>query len=338
MSLETQVAPVTSTRPNPLKRVLARREVSLLAVLVVLFAAFSVLSPRFASLVTVGQILNSMSIVVIVGIGLTLVLMTRNIDVSVGSMVGLTAYFAADFASKNPQLPLIVVVLASCALGLVLGSFNGLIVATLRVPSIMVTLGTLYVYRGVDSMLAGSNQVTASAMPDGYDSIASWTLLGVPGLIVYAFVLALVAHFFIRYTFSGRSVLAVGSNPVAAEKMGIRSKRWVFFVFALSGLLCGFAGVLWGARYGTVDSSVATGYELTVLAAVVVGGISVNGGSGSIGGLLIGAAILSVISTGLALLNVSQFWLQAIQGAVIVLAIVSDALIRNRADARGVSA
>jgi len=338
MLRELTKSPEAPTWSTTARRLIARREVSLLAVLVALVVVFSVLSPRFASLATAGQILNSMSIVVIVGVGLTLVLMTRNIDVSVGSMVGLTAYFAADLGAKNPDMPLPAVVLASCVLGLLLGAFNGVIVATLGVPSIMVTLGTLYIYRGIDSILAGSNQVTANTMPEGYDTIASWSLLGIPGLVFYAFAIAIVAHCFIRHTFAGRSVLAIGSSPEAAVKMGLPARRWVFFAFALSGLLCGLAGVLWGARYGTVDSSVATGFEITVLAAVVVGGISVNGGNGSIAGLLIGAAILSVISTGLALLNVSPFWLQAIQGAVIVAAIVSDSIIRTRTEARGASA
>jgi ribose/xylose/arabinose/galactoside ABC-type transport system permease subunit len=290
---------------------------------------FSVLAPRFATLGNVTQVLNSMAITVIVGIGLGMVLMTRNIDVSVGSMVGLTAYFAAEFASKNPDVPLVWVILASCLLGLVLGSVNGVIVATLRVPSIMVTLGTLYIYRGLDSMLAGSSQVTANSLPAGYGEIASLPVLGIPALVVWAGLITVVAHEFSRHIYTGRSLLAIGSAPLAAEKVGLRDRRWVFTVFALSGLLCGFAGVLWGARYGTVDSSVASGYELTVLAAVVVGGVSANGGSGSIAGVLIGASILSVISTGLALLNVSQFWLQAIQGAVIVAAVVIDAALRS---------
>jgi rhamnose transport system permease protein len=140
---------------------------------------------------------------------------------------------------------------------------------------------------------------------------------------------------FIRHTYSGRSMFALGSNPEAAEKIGIASKRWIFGAFALSGVLCGFAGVLWGARYGTVDSSAATGFELVVLAAVVVGGVSVNGGSGSIAGVLLGAAILSVISIGLALMDVSQFWLQAIQGLVILAAIVFDIALRRRVDVKG---
>jgi len=336
MSAETaQAARPAAPRASIMRRALARRETSLLAVLILLVIVFSLLTPRFATLGNAAQILNSMAITVIVGIGLAMVLMTRNIDVSVGSMVGLTAYFAADFSARNPQVPLILVILGSCLLGLILGSINGVIVATLRVPSIMVTLGTLYIYRGVDSMLAGSRQVTANSLPPGFGEIASFSLLGVPALVVYAAVIAIAAHVFTRHSYSGRSLLAIGSAPAAAEKLGIPARRWVFLTFAVSGLLCGFAGVLWGARYGTVDSSVASGYELTVLAAVVVGGVSVNGGNGSILGVLIGAAILSVISTGLALVNVSQFWLQAIQGAVIVTAIVVDALIRRRSEARG---
>lgn len=336
-SFKTQ-APAPAPVRGRGSKLLAQREISLVIVLVVLFGAFSLLSNRFASLNTVAQILNSMAIVIIVGVGLGLVLLTRNIDVSVGSMVGLTAYVAADFHAQNPQIPILLVIVLSCGLGLVLGSVNGLLVASLQVPSIMVTLGTLYIYRGIDSAVAGSRQVTAQGLKGEYEGLASWSLFGIPGLVIYAFIIAILAHVFIRYTFSGRSVLAIGSNPDAAATMGIASKRLVFGAFALSGLLCGFAGVLWGARYGTVDSSVASGYELVVLAAVVVGGVSVNGGSGSIGGIVLGAAILSVISTGLGLVNVSQFWLQAIQGAVIVAAIVSDSIIRTRVEARGVRA
>lgn len=348
MSRDTTARPISveSTIPDRGDRavrsrfhhLLARRETSLVAVLIALLVLFSFLSDRFAMLTTFAQILNSMSIVIIVGVGLALVLMTRNIDVSVGSMVGLTAYVSADIAVKNPGIPTIVIVAISCALGLILGGFNGLIVATLRVPSIMVTLGTLYVYRGIDSAIAGSNQVTAQSLAGTYGGIVSWDLFGVPALIVYALLIAGVAHVFIRHTYSGRSVLAIGSNPLAARKMGIASKQLVFTAFAVSGVLCGFAGVLWGARYGTVDSSVAAGYELVVLAAVVVGGVSVNGGIGTIPGVIIGAAILSVISVGLALVNVSQFWLQAIQGAVIVIAIVSDSLIRARIEGKGLGA
>jgi rhamnose transport system permease protein len=339
VTLQTDRPTAPNPAPPPIaRRLTSQRELSLLGILLVLLMLFSLFNSRFAAWSTISQILNDMSIVVVVGIGLGIVLMTRNIDVSIGSMVGVTAFFAAQLSANNPGLGIPLVILASCGVGLVLGSINGLLVSTLKVPSIMVTLGTLYIYRGVDSMLAGSNQVTAESLSDSYKAVASWSPFGIPGMIIYASVIAAAAHVFIRYTFSGRSVLALGSNPKAAESMGIPYRRWVFLAFALSGVLCGFAGVLWGARYGTADSSVATGYEIVVLAAVVVGGVSVNGGIGSIGGIIVGAAVLSTISVGLALQNVSQFWLQAIQGAVILAAIVSDAIIRRRIEARGISA
>lgn len=336
MSLETQQIRTTAPASHrSLRRILSRREASLFAVLLVLITMFSLLNSRFASLASLWQVLNSMSLVVIVGIGLAIVLMTRNIDVSVGSMIGLSAYLAADFAARNPDISLILIIVGACALGALLGSVNGALVAFFKVSSIMVTLGTLYIYRGIASMIAGSRQVSASALPAGYDRLVSWSLFGVPALVVYGIVIALVVYAFIGHTFSGRSLLAIGSSPADAEKTGLPTRRLIFTAFALSGLLCGFVGALWGARYGNVDSSTATGYELTVLAAVVVGGVSVRGGTGSVGGVVLGAAILSVISFGLALLSISPFWLQAVQGAVIVLAIVIDAVIRMRSERKG---
>ena len=311
-------------------RILQHRELSLTLVLLALLAFFSLTAFRFASGGTVSQIVQDLSIVLIVGVGETLVLFTRSIDVSIGSIVGISAFFGAAFAAAHPDLPLVGVVLVTSLLGLVLGSINGLLVAALSVPSIMVTLGTLYIYRGVLSYAAGSRQVTSQLLPQGYDTIASWTLFGIPGLFIYAVVIAAIAHIFVRYTYFGRSMLALGSNPLAAGKLGITSKRLIFLAFALTGSLCGFAGVLWGARYGTVDSSVAYGFEIVVLAAVVVGGVSTRGGSGSIGGVAIGAAILSTINIGLALMNVSQFWLQALTGLVILSAITFDIVLRRR--------
>lgn len=311
-------------------RILQHRELSLTVVLLALLAFFSLTAFRFASGGTVSQIVQDLSIVLIVGVGETLVLFTRSIDVSIGSMVGISAFFGAAFAAAHPEFPLVGVVLVTSLVGLALGAINGILVAALSVPSIMVTLGTLYIYRGVLSYAAGSRQVTSQLLPQGYDKIASWTLYGVPGLFIYAVVIAAIAHIFVRYTYPGRSMLALGSNPLAAAKLGITSKRLIFSAFALTGALCGFAGVLWGARYGTVDSSVAYGFEIVVLAAVVVGGVSTRGGSGSIGGVAMGAAILSTISIGLALMNVSQFWLQALTGLVILSAITFDIVLRRR--------
>lgn len=331
---DTRTAPAPAP-VEPRRRI--HREAGLGVVLVVLVALFATLTPRFATGDTFAQIGTDLSIVLIVAVGQALVLFTRNIDVSVGSTVGLTAYLAAGLTAAVPGLPLVLTVLVACLLGAALGAVNGALVATLKVPSIMVTLGTLYIFRGINSAMAGSSQITAQNLPDSYSAIATGTVLGIPLMFLYALAVAGLAHLVVRHTFTGRAMLAVGSDPASAERTGIASQRLVFGAYTVTGLLCGLAGVLWGARYGTVDSSVATGFELVVLAAVVVGGVRITGGVGSVSGVVLGAAILSVISTGLALADVSPFWLQAIQGLVIILAITFDLVLRRRLESRGVS-
>ncbi|MEU6700979.1 ABC transporter permease [Pseudonocardia sp. NPDC046786] len=331
---DTRTAPAPAL-PEPRRPI--HREAGLGVVLVVLVVLFATLTPRFATGDTFAQIGTDLSIVLIVAVGQALVLFTRNIDVSVGSTVGLTAYLAASLTAAVPGLPLVLTVLVACLLGAALGAVNGVLVATLKVPSIMVTLGTLYIFRGINSAMAGSSQITAQNLPDSYSAIATGTVLEIPLMFLYALAVAGLAHLVIRHTFTGRAMLAVGSDPASAERTGIASKRLVFGAYTVTGLLCGLAGVLWGARYGTVDSSVATGFELVVLATVVVGGVRITGGVGTVGGVVLGAAILSVISTGLALADVSPFWLQAIQGLVIILAIAFDLVLRRRLESRGVS-
>ena len=319
-----------TTFNKQIARIFSRREASLLLVLLALLITFSVLSSRFLTTGTLTQLLINTAIIVMVAVGEALVLFTRNIDVSVGSMIGVTAVFASSMASDYSSLPLPLIVLATCGVGLALGSVNGVLVARLRVPSIMVTLGTLYIFRGLDSVLTGSNQITSQFLAPGYADIPLWNFAGIPGIFMYAAVIVVIAQVFVERTYSGRSLLALGSNPVAAEKLGIASRKLVYGAFAVTGVLCGLAGVMWGGLYGTVDSSVGTGFEIVVLAAVVIGGVSTLGGSGTIAGVFIGSAILSVISVGLALLNVSQFWVQALTGAVILAAVVAELLLRGR--------
>ena len=287
----------------------------------------SVQEPRFLTISNIEQILLSVAILAIVAVGETLVILTRNIDLSVGSMVGFAAFVTADLFKQQPGTNLVLAILLGCALGLVLGAVNGLAVTVGRVPAIIMTLGTLYVYRGLDFVVAGGTQVSASDVPDSYLSLATTQILGIPALILFAAAIALIFAYLLRSTRSGRQLYAIGSNPEAARLAGIRSTLLVFGAFALSGLLCGLAGVLWGARFATVDATAATGLELQVIAAVVVGGVSTLGGSGTILGAILGAIVLGTVDNSLNLLKLSQFWLQAIDGAAIVIAVTLDAFI-----------
>ena len=303
------------------------RELGLLVVLVLIVLIVGVQVPEFLTVSNIVQILLSVSILAIVAIGETLVILTRNVDLSVGSIVGFSAFFVANTFKQNPGTSLLVGILLGCLLGLVLGAINGLIVTWGRVPAIVATLGTLYVYRGFDFLYAGGNQVSASDVPNSFLNLATAPFLGIPLLIWFAAILAILSGYWLHASRTGRQLYAIGSNPDAARLLGIRSGLLVFGAFAISGLLSGFAGVLWGARFATVDATAASGLELQVIAAVVVGGVNIFGGSGKILGAMLGAVVLATIDNALSFLRVSQFWLQAIDGAAILIAVTLDAFI-----------
>jgi len=305
------------------------RELGLLIVLLLIILIVGIQAPRFLSIDNFEQILLSVAILAIVAVGETLVVLTRNVDLSVGSMVGITAFVTAYFFKQLPDTNVLLGILLGCALGLVLGMVNGLIVSLGRVPAIVATLGTLYVYRGLVFIIAANttSQVNASDVPTGYLALATTQIFGIPALILIAAVIAVIVGYFLHASHTGRQLYAVGSNPEAANMIGIRRDWLVFTAFAASGLLCGLAGVLWGARFATVDATAATGLELQVIAAVVVGGVNIFGGSGTILGVLLGAIVLGTLQNGLNILNISQFWLQAMYGAAIIVAVVLDAFI-----------
>jgi rhamnose transport system permease protein len=303
------------------------RELGLLVVLLLIVLVVGVQVPEFLTFSNLVQILLSVSILAIVAIGETLVVLTRNVDLSVGSIVGFAAFVAANTFKQNPGTSLLTGILIGCALGLALGALNGMLVTWGRVPAIVATLGTLYVYRGLVFQYAGGSQVSASDVPDSFLSLATAPFLGVPLLIWFAVALALIFAYLLRSSRTGRQLYAIGSNPDAARLAGIRSGLLVFGAFAISGLLSGLAGVLWGARFATVDATAASGLELQVIAAVVVGGVNIFGGSGTIFGAMLGAIVLGTIDNSLSFLRVSQFWLQAINGAAILIAVTLDAFI-----------
>jgi rhamnose transport system permease protein len=257
------------------------------------------------------------------------VVLTRNVDLSVDSTIGLVAYSVAELL-KLHVLAVAPAVLVGVLLGLVLGVINGSIIAFCRVPSIVATLGTLSVYRGLAYLIAGGSQISLSDLPPDYIALARASAFGVPLYVILSVILTLALAVYLRQTRFGRQVYAIGSNPEAAAVLGIHSRRVVFVVFALSGCLAGLAGVLWGAKYGTITAAAADGAVLQVIAAVVVGGVNIFGGSGSVVGAALGALFLGLIANGLTLLRFSQFWLQAIYGAVILLAVSADAVIVRR--------
>jgi rhamnose transport system permease protein len=306
------------------------REAGILLALALLVIVVAVQEPRFLRPSNIEEILLSVSILAVVAFGQTMVVLTRNVDLSVGSIVGISAFVCADTIKGSPDTPVILIVLLGILIGAGFGVVNGLLVAVGKVPAIVATLGTLYIFRGIDFTIAEGEQVNAADVPDAYLNIATGEVLGIPALILIAAVIVLAGNYYLRRAPSGRELYAIGSNPDAARLAGLPSGKLVFGAFVACGALCGLAGVLWGARFATVDARAASGFELAVVAAVVVGGVNIFGGSGTAIGAALGAILLGTIENALSILRLDPFWLQAIQGAVIIAAVTIDALITRR--------
>jgi rhamnose transport system permease protein len=312
------------------ERVFRVRESGIIVVLIVFVAITVSIEPRFASQQEVQFILANTTIFALLALGETMVIVSRNVDLSIGSVVGLSAYVSASLFGKIHGIPIVVVFLVGLGIGLAVGVANGLMVAIGRVPSLVVTLATLYIVRGLDILIVGGNEVVAQTLPNAFIEIPRAGVYGVPYLAIVIAVVIGIGAYYLRSYRSGRELYAIGSNPEAARLAGIPVGRRVFTAFAVSGAIAGVAGVLWAAQYQTVDSNAGTGYELTVIASVVVGGVAIFGGSGSAVGAAIGALLLQTINSALYVLGISPFWDQAIAGALLLAAITLDRIISLR--------
>lgn len=264
------------------------------------------------------------SILVLVAIGQAIVIITRNVDLSVGSVMGLSAYLTGRLFIDAPSLPIPVVVLLAVVFGAFLGLVNGALVAFARVPAMVITLGTLYAYRGINVMWAGSTRVNASDIPREFLAVGTGQFLTIPILAIVAAVILVVIAWYMRNTRGGREYYAIGSDPAAAELYGLRVTRRVLSAFVLSGALAGLAGVFYVARYGTVSSQAGAGWELDAVGAAVIGGVAITGGVGTVWGAAIGAMLLMTINRALPILGIPDFWQRAVVGVLIIGAIVLD--------------
>jgi rhamnose transport system permease protein len=326
-------APVAPVRGRPgaqwLGVIAQQRELSLLAIMIVLGGLVTLTAPQFLTVSNLSQVAVLASVIAVAAVGEALVVITRNVDLSVEATMGLVAYSVASLLERH-ALDTSGAIAFGLVLGLGLGMINGVVVTIFRVPAIVATLGTLSIFRGIDYLVAGSHQVPLAALPEGFTNAARDTFLGIPYFVLLTVVIVVIGSAILRYSRFGRQLYAVGSNPEAAAILGIPSRRVVFTAFTLCGLLAGAAGVLYVMEFGTINGTSATGLVLAVVAAVVVGGVNIFGGSGTLVGAALGALFLGFIANALILVGLSQFWLQAIYGLVILLAVGADALIIRR--------
>lgn len=317
---------------------LRRREMPVGAALVVVLVGTSISNHRFLSSQGRTDLMLAAAITGMVAIGETFVLLMRKVDLSVGSTLGLAAYVAGSVIKDGGDGQLFKAFAVGIAVGLCVGLVNGLLIALLDLPALVVTLGTLYVVQGIQAKIVGGSRITADRLPHDFVSFGVDRFLGVPKLMWIVLVVGAIASVYLRHVRAGRDLYAVGSNPPASVLAGIPVRLRTLASFMVCGACAGIAGVLFVARLGGVDANAGRGYELAVIAACVVGGVNIFGGSGTIIGALLGAMLLRSIGFSLSALSIPEFWQQAVNGALLLVAISADRIVtlrRERAERIG---
>jgi rhamnose transport system permease protein len=308
------------------------RELVLAGILVVGVLAIGAYQPVFLAWENIGDLLTETSVLFMMALAQMVVILTRGIDLSVAANLALSGMLAALVSQYYPETPLVLMILTGVLSGLVLGMVNGVLIAFLGIPPIVTTLGTLAVFRGLIIIIAGGDQVNASEMSAAFQAFPKQMFLGLTSPVWIAIAVSILFWIFLNQTRAGRGLYAVGGNPVAARYCGIDQRKQELLAYAISGAVAGLCGYLWVARYGVAYSEIANGYELTVIAACVIGGVSIGGGVGSVAGTLLGALFLGIVMTALPVLQISPFWQMAISGAVILAAVVINARAERRPD------
>ena len=329
--MTVQDRPTRISRPSTLLWNLARfREAGISLFILLLIAIVTLRNPAFLRADNFEDILLNISILAIVALGQTIVILTRGIDLSVSSMIGLVAMMVAFVVKQNQGISIPLVVLLGMLLGAVLGIFNSLIITYGKVPPIIATLGTLSVYRGLVFYYSQGTWINSFELPSSFKLLSKGTPLGLPNMVLIAILVAIIVYYFLNYTRTGREIYAVGSNPDAAQFAGIQKDRIIFLVYLLSGIASGLAAVLWASRFESAQTNTALGFELQTVAAAVVGGVSISGGVGTVPGVLLGALLLGVIQNALTIVRISPFWQLAAQGLLILIAVVTDKWVLGR--------
>jgi rhamnose transport system permease protein len=309
------------------------REASLGIILIFAIGITGLINPRFVTGDGTRDLLSATAIVALLAIGMAPVMIMRHIDLSVASTVGLSAWLVADFCAKNPSFTWVQCFIIGGAVGICVGLLNGVLVAGLRLPSLVVTIGTLYIVRGIAYVISNSVDYNAQELPTSLISLGQkvfFGLLPLPYLMVL--ILMVIVAWVMKFTKPGRDCYAIGSNPPAADLVGLKVFRRTFLAYIYCGFIAGIGGVFYLMRFAQVDATAFYGQELAVVAAAVIGGIGLLGGAGTAVGVVIGALLVQTIQGALAALGVDAFWKAAINGFLLIVAIYADRVLARRSE------
>ena len=294
--------------------------------LIVLFVALSILSPVFLSQGNLSTVVRQTAVINIIALGMTLIIITSGIDLSVGAILAMSGYLGATMMESGT--PIWLSILGGIAVGTICGTINGLLITRLKINPFIVTLGMLGVLRG--TTLTISKGLPASRLPDAFKYLGEGTILGAPVVLWVLLVCAVVIHFVLEHTRLGRYAFSIGSNPDAAFYAGIPVSFHLTSVYAIAGALTGIAAMVETSRLMTGQPTAGNGYELQAIAAVVIGGGSLRGGEGGVVGTLIGAFIMGLLSNGSDLLGINPYLQQTLIGAAIIIAVTIDELRKRK--------
>ena len=304
------------------QQLMKNREALLGGVILLMVMAIGSRVPSFVGPGNLVEMFNDTSILIILALGQMMVLLTKGIDLSMAANLALTGMIVALLNFHHPEIPIWALLVMATLLGLLMGAINGLLVWKMGIPAIVVTLGTMSIYRGIIFLLSNGGWINSHQMSAGFLGLPRSTLLGLPLLSWCAIAALLVVGYFLRFSRTGRALYTAGGNATAAYYTGINAGKMQFVSFCLSGTLAGFCGYLWVSRFAVAYVDVANGFELQTVAACVIGGISTTGGIGRVVGCLLGALFIGVINNALPVIGVSPFWQMAISGTVIVIAVL----------------
>jgi len=310
------------------------RDIGLLGLIVVLAVLVQSLNPSFLSPENIADMTKNTAILAILSIGMMLVIITRGIDLSIGATLALSGMISAQTVATWQEVSPVAALLLGTLIGLACGAVVGGLVSKGKVLPIIASLGLMNVFRGVTFLVSGGKWVSANQMPDSFKAIATSDFLGLNTLIWVAVMVYLIAYWFVTWNRTGRQIYAVGSNPDSAQISGINNNRILLLVYVIMGGLSGLAGVLWVSKFASAQGDTAMGFELSVVAACVLGGVNMAGGSGRISGILLGALLLGILNNALPLVDVSPFWQNFIQGTIILVAVLINALVKRRFNQR----
>jgi len=308
-----------------LKRLITAREMLLVGAIALLLVLIASRFPGFVAPSNLANVFNDTSPLILLAIGQMIVILTKCIDLSVAANLALTGMVVSMVNVAAPDLPIVMILVIALGLGTLLGMFNGILVWKLQIPSIVVTLGTMTIFRGTIFLISDGKWVNSHEMSASFKAFPRTELLGLPVLSWVAIVTVILFTVVMTRTTLGRAFYAAGGNPHAATYAGINVGRTQFWAFTISGALAGLTGYLWVSRFAVAYVDIAGGFELDVVAACVIGGVSIMGGIGTVGGALLGALFLGIMKNALPVVDISPFWQLAISGGAIIVAVTLNA-------------